>query len=80
MLGLTQHRKDSPTVWIRLPCGRIASVKVVEVRGCSVRIGYDFPPEYKIARRREWLETPMEHDAPQGDTGRDARETQGGER
>lgn len=46
----SQERSDECDAVIELPCGRRAVVRVDRVRKGKVRVGFEFPPEYKISR------------------------------
>ncbi len=58
------HTKDEPTVYLRLPDGRIGSVTVAWTEGTKTRVSYEFPPDVVIQRRLEWLESPREELVP----------------
>ncbi len=48
MLVLTRELEDS--VYIDLPDGRTISIKVVQLRGDKVRLGFDAPKDVLIRR------------------------------
>lgn len=56
MLVLT--RKADQKVYVTLPDGREAWVKVIDIDGGKVRLGFEFPPDVLIMRDDATVRTP----------------------